>query len=219
MKNIAAELGPGAVSWWQDWRGECVAIIGAGPSAKTADIERLRDRIHVIAINESYRLAPWAEIVYACDLAWWQLHKGLADFTGLKLTHDRIACNHYRDLHHVEIDNVSADDIKLERPNSIGAGGNSGFQAMNLAVQFGATGILLIGIDCNLEHGEHWHGRHPYQMNNPAPSNVKRWRGAWENAAGKLAQLGVDVVNCSPISALTKYPRMTVQEALARWQL
>src|SRR5262245_24717747 len=218
MKNIAAELGPGAVSWWQDWRGECVAIIGAGPSAKTADIEQLRDRIHVIAVNESYRLAPWAEIVYSCDFAWWQLHKGLVEFTGLKLTHDSVACKHYPALQHVIIENVSSDKILLERPSHIGAGGNSGFQAANLAVQFGATGILLVGIDCNLEHGEHWHGRHPAQMNNPAQSNVKRWRGAWEGAAGALQALGVDVVNCSPISALQNYPKMTIDEALARWQ-
>lgn len=217
--NRAAELGPATVPWWLDWRGECVAIVGAGPSAKKVDVGALRDRIHVIAVNESYRLAPWAEAVYSCDLAWWNLHKGLADFAGLKLTHDAIACRTYPALKRIQIESVTGDDILTDRPTYVGAGGNSGFQAMNLAVQFGATGIALIGIDCTLEHGEHWHGRHPYHMNNPAPSNVKRWRGAFEKAAPKLNAMGIDVVNCSPLSALSNYPKMTVGEALERWQL
>jgi hypothetical protein len=217
--NLAAELGPQTIAWWQDWRGECVAIIGAGPSAKAIDVDMLRGRIHAIAINESYRLAPWADIVYSCDLAWWRLHKGLEEFAGLKLTHDLIACRTYPALKHIKIENVGSDDILTDQPSYVGAGGNSGFQAMNLAIQFGATGILLVGIDCNLEHGPHWHGRHPYQMNNPAPSNVKRWRAAFDSVASKLHALGIDVVNCSPISALTNYPKMTVPEALSRWQL
>jgi hypothetical protein len=179
----------------------------------------LRNRIHVIAVNESYKLAPWAEVLYACEFAWWNLHKGLDEFAGLKVAFDAIACNHYPALKRVYIENKAGDEMLFDRPGYIGAGGNSGFQATNLAAQFGAAGIILIGIDCNLEHGEHWHGRHPYHMNNPAPSNVKRWRGAFDGAGGKLQALGVDVVNCSPISALKNYPKMTVGEALARWQL
>jgi hypothetical protein len=219
MENRAAEIGPQTVSWWRDWRGECVAILGAGPSAKRADIGALQNRIHVIAVNESYRLAPWADAVYSCDLAWWKLHNGLADFAGLKLSHDAIACRTYPGLHRIWIENVAGDELLLDRPTYVGAGGNSGFQAMNLAIQFGATGIALVGIDCNLEHGEHWHGRHPYHMNNPAPSNVKRWHKAFDGVAASLRKMEIDVVNCSPISALSNYPKMTVPEALARWQL
>jgi hypothetical protein len=217
--NKAAELGPRTVSWWMDWRGECVAIIGAGPSAKREDVDQLRDRIHIIAVNESYRLAPWADAVYSCDLAWWQWHKGLNEFTGLKLTHDAVACRHYPALKRVQIEQVTSDEILTDKPSYVGAGGNSGFQAMNLAIQFGATGIALLGIDCNLEHGEHWHGRHAYHMNNPAPSNVKRWRAAFDGVADKIKKMGIDVVNCSPISALANYPKMTVAQALERWQL
>jgi hypothetical protein len=217
--NKAAELGPQTVPWWFDWRGECVAIVGAGPSAKREDVDQLHNRIHVIAVNESYRLAPWADAVYSCDLAWWKLHKGLDDFPGLKLTHDAIACRTYPALKRVQIESVTSDDILIDRPSYVGAGGNSGFQAMNLAIQFGATGIALIGIDCNLENGEHWHGRHPYHMNNPAPSNVKRWRKAFDGVAEKLKNMGIDVVNCSAQSALTQYPKLTILQALKRWQL
>jgi hypothetical protein len=217
--NDICERGLRQIAWWRDWRGECAAIIGAGPSARTARVELLRERIHVIAVNESFRLAPWADIVYSCDCAWWTLHKGLPEFTGLKLTHDRKACNEFPGLKRVEIERPNIDELLIERPNWIGAGGNSGFQAMNLAVQFGATGIMLIGIDCNLVNGAHWHGRHPYMMNNPMESNVKRWRRAFDGAAAKLMSIGVDMVNCSATSALANYPKLTIPQALQRWGL
>ena len=216
--NKAAELGPSTVPWWQDWRGECCAIIAAGPSAKKAPVELLRDRIHVIAINESYRLAPWAEILYSCDFAWWSQHKGARDFKGLRLCHDLRACNEFG-LHRVMIESVGSNELLLDRPSYVGAGGNSGFQALNLAVQFGATGIMLIGVDCSLDHGQHWHGRHPYPMSNPAENNVQRWRTAFEGIAARLAALGIDVVNCSAISKLTQYPKCSIEEGLDRWGL
>jgi len=206
-------------SWWQDWTGECVAIVGAGPSAKKAGVETLRDRIHVIAINESFKLCPWAEILYGCDKAWWDHHRGLPDFAGLRLCHDGTACQYYKGLQRIWIDNPAGDELLFDRPTYLGAGGTSAFQAMNLALQFGATGILLVGVDCTLEHGEHWFGRYPSPMNNPAQSNVVRWKKAFDGAAYGLRKRGIDVVNCSPISALVNYPKMTIPEALARWQL
>jgi hypothetical protein len=216
--NKAAELGPSMVPWWQDWRGECAAIIAGGPSAKTAPVELLRDRIHVIAVNESFKLAPWADILYSCDYAWWQLHKGMRDFKGLRLAHDLRACNEFG-LQRIVIEQVGSNELLVERPSYVGAGGNSAFQALNLAIQFGATGIILIGVDCSLDHGQHWHGRHPYPMSNPAESNVQRWQKAFDGAAARIAGLGIDVVNCSPISKLTQYPKLSIAEALERWQL
>jgi hypothetical protein len=216
--NKAAELGPATIPWWQDWRGECVAILAAGPSAKQQPIELLRDRIHVVAINESYKLAPWSEILYSCDFAWWQAHKGVKDFAGLRLSHDLRACREYG-LHRVMIEQVGSNDVLLDQPTYVGAGGNSGFQAFNLALQFGVTGVMLIGVDCSLDHGMHWHGIHRMPMSNPMEINVKRWRQAFDGVAARVRALGIDVVNCSEISKLTEYPKMTVPEALERWQL
>ena len=216
--NPAAELGPALVPWWLEWRGECVAIVGAGPSAKQVPLDILRDRIHVIAISESYKLVPWADALYSCDYAWWHHNRGVKDFAGLRLSHDRRACDEYG-LRHVAIDLVGANDLCLDKPSHVGAGGNSGFQAFNLAVQFGVTGIILIGIDCSGDHGLHWHGRHPMPMSNPMEYNFKRWAAAFDGAASRLQALGVDVVNCSTISRLTRYPIMTIPEALERWQL
>jgi hypothetical protein len=204
--------------WWLDWKDECVAIIGAGPSAKKAGVEALKDRIHVIAINESWNLCPWAEVLYSCDEGWWKLHDGVKQFAGLKVAHSPTAIQRYPDIKRVVVE-PSCNDIKMAEPGELGAAGNSGFQAMNLALQFGVNGILLVGFDCHLDYGCHWHGRHPPPLTNPAQSNVNRWIKGFEGVASKLKMMGVQVINCSLDSALTAYPKMTIEGALARWRL
>lgn len=216
--NRAAELGPQAFAWWPDWRGQCAAVVGAGPSLKGVCLEPLRGKVRVIAVCESFRLVPWADALYSCDFAWWQMHKGLKDWPTLRFAHDARACQEYG-IHRTQVADVSCDDITTDEPGRIGAGGNSGFQAFNLAIQFGVRAVLLIGIDCHLEfglHNPHWHGRHPSPLSNPLESNVARWRKAFDSVAGKVRGLGVEVINCSTSSALANYPKMTIDAALAR---
>lgn len=85
---------------------------------------------------------------------------------------------------------------------------------MQLAVQFGAKRLLLVGFDMRVDHGLHWHGRHGAGLNNPNQQNVARWRRVIDAAAPTLQALGVTVINCSPISALENYPKMSLSEAL-----
>lgn len=96
----------------------------------------------------------------------------------------------------------------------IGGGGNSGFQAVNLAAQFGVREIILVGFDMHLGDGVHWHGRHPPGLNNPRASTVARWRERLDAQAARLARLGITVLNASPTSALTAFPKTTLEAAL-----
>jgi len=105
--------------------------------------------------------------------------------------------------------------MSFEKFGLLGAGGNSGFQAINLAVQTGAARIGLIGFDMSLAAGVHWHGRHGGGLNNPRADVIAGWRYDLDAAAPKLAALGVEVVNLSAQSALTAYRHMTLEEALS----
>lgn len=217
--NVAAELGPSQFDWWQDWRGECVAIIASGPSTKAADLEILRNRIHVIAIKENVNLCPWADVVYGCDGPWWKHRRGLPDFKGIKISQDAAVCAQYG-LHKINVADPKLDKILTEKPGVIGAGGNSGFQALNIAVQFGATGILLIGFDMHGRGGAHWYGRNGWAMaNNPDEDNFQRWQRSLRAIASELVASGIDVVNASPISAVDCFRRDTIERALAGWGL
>lgn len=176
------------------------------------ELLRKRNDVRVIVINTSYKLAPWADVLYACDAKWWRIHRGVPEFKGMKVTQDKNACTEFNGLHLVKVEKF-VDELLLNPYGTLGAGGNSGFQAINLAVQFGISRILLIGYDMN--DGNHWHKRHPAPLSNPHPiSNLPRWRRAIDGMAPKLAELGIEVVNCNHGSALRAYRRMTLPEAI-----
>lgn len=151
-------------------------------------------------------------MAYACDLTWWQRYYWQTR-QPLKLTVDKAAARQFSDLQLVGL-NKSDDRLELLKPGTVGWGGNSGFHALNLAVQFMAGKIILVGYDMRVDHGLHWHGAHPKGMNNPKAGNVDRWRRNIDAAAETIAALGIQVINASAVSALQNYPKMTLREAL-----
>jgi len=110
---------------------------------------------------------------------------------------------------------AKTDRLLLDEVGRIGGGGNSGFQALNIALQLGADRIILVGFDMNDSAPVHWYGRNRWPLaNNPNAQNFRRWRDAFGVAATQLQALGVRVVNASPKTALTCFPVMTLDEAL-----
>jgi hypothetical protein len=109
--------------------------------------------------------------------------------------------------------------ILLEQPGVIGAGGNSGFQALNLAAQFGANRVILAGFDMHAAAGVHWHGPHGKNLNNPSDLNFVRWREAFAGIVPTLMSAGIEVINASHDSALAMFQKMSIDDALARWDV
>lgn len=201
--------------WWPAWEGETVIIVASGPSAKDVPLRDVKDEAKFIAINESWRLAPWADILFGCDYAWWRCVDGCRDFEGLKLsTEAKASGTKPWKIKPVGL-NRGSDAMEFKKLGTVGWGGNSGFHCYNLAVQFGCKKIIFVGYDMTVAHGEHWHGRHPKGLNNPSAGNVERWRRAVDAPAEKVAALGIKVINCSPVSRLRNYPKMSIEEALA----
>jgi hypothetical protein len=98
----------------------------------------------------------------------------------------------------------------------IADGGNSGFQALNIALQFGLRPIILVGFDMRLDAGLHWHGPHPPGLNNPSDKNLVHWRRCFETAAGQLQGFRVPVINASLQSTLQGFPKVPLAEALKK---
>lgn len=212
--NRAAELGPGRIPWWKDWRDECCALIASGSSLPKDRLHLLRDRMHVAVIKENVNLCPWAEVVYGCDAPWWRHKRGLPDYKGLKVAYDPQL--NFGNINLIRIPDGLCDELLYDEPAVLGSGGNSGFQLLNLITQFGCTGILLLGFDMG---GEHWYGRNLWDFaNNPDNSNFRRWAKAFNKNAAKLKSMGVDVVNASK-GAITAFDKGTIEEAIERWGL
>lgn len=201
--------------WWQDWSGETCVIVASGPTARDVPIEKARGLAHFIAINESWRLAPWAEILLGCDASFWDAKNGVPEYSGIKLCLERGPTTKNWGINFLPSKRPDDRIVLNEEIGKVGWGGNSGFNAFNLAIQFGCRKVILVGYDMRIDYGVHWHGKHAEGMGNPTRGNAERWRRAMDAAAKPVRDHGVMAINCSPISALQNYPKMTFEEALA----
>lgn len=200
--------------WWPDWTGDVCVIVASGPSASDAKLGIANGSAKFISVNSSWRLAPWSDVLYACDHAWWSGANGCSEFAGLKLTIDKRASDVDGWRVNLVGCNKKDDRAVLDGTNVVGWGGNSGFHALQLAVQFGCTKVLLVGFDLTISNGLHWHGPHENGMHNPCARHVERWRRVIDAAATPIGERGVRVINCSTQSALRRYQTMRFEDAL-----
>lgn len=143
------------------WRGQSVCIIASGPSLTRADADYARlaaDR--VIVINNSYKLCPAADVLYAADEHWYRRYA--PQFDGEKWSSVRnVAWRDKPAPPGVQLAKT-IQGSKLSDAELIYEGSNSSFQAMNLALWWGARKIVFLGLD--LQHSPdgqtHWHGDH-----------------------------------------------------------
>jgi len=198
--------------WVPDWSDKPIAIIASGPSASEARLGLLAQRARVIAVNDSWKLYPGSDALFACDYEWWKANKGVPEFQGLKISSDNRALSRWPEIKYAK--RVLVDILLVGQKGKIGWGGNSGFQAINLAVHMGAKKIILIGFDMRLDLGLYWHGRHEGRLTNPKTSYVDRWRRAIDGVYAQLCDLGISAYNCSPVSHLAAYPKMSLEDAL-----
>lgn len=170
-----------------------------------------------MAVNDAYKLLPFADALYACDGRWWDLHKGCPDFVGEKWSsHD--------ETFNKKIERARRYGLKLIRGERgdrfsfdrsyIRYAGNSGFQAVNLVMHFGARLIILVGFDMRLVDGkQHFFGSHPGSMLPIREDIVMNWRRRFSEAAKHLPH-GIEIINATPGSALDCFPQMSLLEAL-----
>lgn len=189
--------------------GRTVAILASGPSMSQAVADAVRAAgIPAIAINTTHRLAPWAWMLYAADREWW-LHPGNADaqhFAGLK-----VCCQPVPGV--LQLRNAGSVGYSDEA-DCVHTLGNSGGQALQIAVKAGAARVLLCGFD--MRDNGHWHGHHPAGLRDTEWQTYAEWVKRFEKIAPVLAQRGVDVVNVTPGSALTCFRTSTLEAELAQ---
>lgn len=168
------------------FQGRTVAVVAGGRSALDFCAP---PGCAIVAVNLSFRLHPNADMLYAGDGGFWMTYRDACRFPGLKLAPSTVDCVCPSVLRCVNV--ADTPDLVFEPICTVGTGeGNSGFQAMNLAVQFGARKLILAGFDfC----GDHWHERHPRGLGNPSQGQFVKWRRCFECNIDLLIQRGIDV--------------------------
>jgi hypothetical protein len=192
--------------------GETIACLGCGPSLTQDDVNAVRGRARVIAINDAFILAPWADVLYACDQHFWKIHNGVPEFQGLRysLTAKPGKWPGVQNLKYTMGDGLDLDPSSVKTGR--GSGSNSGYQAINVAVHLGAKRILLLGYDMQLgTKGEkNWHKPHDVRPASP----YAEFRKSFQSLVQPLKNAGIEVVNCSRRTALTAFPCVPLERAL-----
>lgn len=199
------------------WPGETVVIMATGPSLAAADVEACRGKARAIVVNNAHVLAPWADVLYSSDRYWWPHHKGVPSFTGLKygIGSSVGKSNPFSGYPDIQVlKNTGYTGLELD-PRGLRHARNSGYAAVNLAVHFGVSRILLLGYDMGIRGGQvHFFGKH-VGMNNPDDSHFASWRKHFATLVEPLRAAGVSVLNCTPGSSLSCFPMADLRSAMA----
>lgn len=197
------------------WNGCRVVVAASGPSL-SAQVAAVCDGEIVLAVNDAYKLFPNAAVLYACDAVWWEVNNFVPEFSGERWTshstsprNDKTGLKN-RELFHI-IGGRTQSGFSTD-PGFVSYGNNSGFQAVNLAILFGATEIVLIGFDMRVV-GEksHFFGNHKVPLR--AANSYLTWINEFANA-GKMLDKRIQITNATPNSALKCFPMIPLEEAL-----
>lgn len=181
--------------------------IASGPSLTAEQVAQVQawrqasdDRV-VLVVNTSFRIAPWADVLYGMDSQWWRAYgeEVAASFPGKRVT-NAIPHPQWRVL-------PGAQVVPGWQPF-----GNSGAGAIYLAARLGARRVGLIGYDCRTQpQRKHWHPDHPGRLGNCGSI------ASWPYHFGQLAKwlCEVEITNCTPGSALKAFPAGVLEEWLA----
>jgi len=163
-----------------------------------------------IAINDTYRLAIDAEIVYASDSMWWRMNPQALECRGIKATVEAVRGIAPNVDDRVRVLRNSGRDGFDPHPGHVRTNCNSGAVGIQIAAHARAARILLLGFDMR---GGHWHAPHERPLGNPGPASFRRWI-AHITGLAKALPAGVQVLNCTPGSALTCFPMATLDDVI-----
>jgi len=195
-------------------RGEFWVIMGSGPSLCAGDAAYVRGKARVMVINTSFRMAPWADVLYTNDHDWLGifLRELYGGFNG------EIWCGHpqlagVEGIHHIPFDKTAVG-LKPQ-PGHIAWGMNSGGAGLSLACNhFAACAVVLLGFDQQWTDGQpRWHGAHPEGLQNQKPG-FHRWAVWFRQAAADAAAAGIEIINCSRETSLDCFTRKDLRAVL-----
>lgn len=170
------------------------AVVASGASLTKEQVELVRQAKAdgklkgVIAVsNVGLDMMPDADALVSHDSKWWYNNKNALKFAGRKFCRFTLG---------------GTEQFEPRLTNAC----NSGLMAMEVAWKvFGAEKIILLGVDMK---GSHYFGNHPLPLKNSGVFDFKRHLNQFNYWNG------CEVINCTPDSALTKFPFQELKDVL-----
>lgn len=175
-----------------------IAICASGPSLKREDCVKLISAgIPTIAINSSWEMIPECTYIYSGDYQWWRHHIQRVPPTPEYWTCSPRACELLK--------------INYFKPDYLSPY-NSGQRAILFAAHLGVEQIILLGFDCSLKNGTHWHGDHK-ETGNPTVDCTHNWKKQFGIVSDHLKDK-VQITNCSRETELSCFRCASIDEVL-----
>lgn len=216
-RHIVIDDKPTPVPFWEPDRsleGQIVVIVGGGPSHADIDLDRLSGH-RFFAINSACRkvrpIATKDDVLYFNDNSWNENRPELVeDWPGMVVSSNRNVKARLKDA--VRRVDVCALTYTMKVPPDY-AHASSGHSAACLAAVMGARRILLIGFEGKAVNGR-THGHNDYSQHD-LRAYAERFVPGWGGLAPAFKRMDVEVLNCTPNSAVTAFRFADLYAALS----
>lgn len=224
------------------WEGGTAYILGGGPSiprqfgvpedviksvmtgavqpdAYSSYFTPIHDK-HVIGVNNAFKIGNWIDALFFGDSGWYvQYRLTLATLPILKITCcDRFAGKPEKEcagIRYLARDKKKVFGISSD-PTKVCWNNNSGAAAVSLAAHFGVKRIVLLGFDMTLDSAKvsHWFGSYNRKSKRPVVPPFARHLKGFDAIANDAIQMGIEILNASPDSAITQFQKVNVLSLL-----
>jgi len=187
-------------------------IIGTGPSLTRSQIQKV-SHLRKFGANRAFEFD--IDVLHGCNYQFWHYYwPQIKDLRCHKWTTRPQLKGTYPGLNYIEerwIDGLSTD------PNYIAAHHGTGPQVINLAYHYGCKTMLLIGWDMRFDGKitdrqytgkRHYFGEYPQALEHwPRTGPNGELSGLIREVETiKPSDYGIEIINCTPESALTCFP-------------
>ena len=189
-------------------KGKRIFILASGPSLKALDLSRLKRRI-VMGMNRSFLTYPKTHYHCVMDHRLFELYeKELHETRYLFTLQDR--------PWGIPMELLGTKGFSWDLEKGIYSGYTISFVALQVAVYMGFQEIYFLGLDLKHEGSNtHFFG-HDFHSEKHETTEFPKMEKMLTYAATSLQDSNVQVFNCSPVSTLTCFQKISFEEAVSR---
>jgi len=177
-----------------------IFCIASGPSLTRADCDLIaQSGAKVCCVNNAWQMFDQVDYLYAGDLKWWKAYGDQVSIpVGERWTCAKSAAKKF--------------SLNLHKANGPF---NSGMRAIQWAIEQGFKVIGLLGYDCSLKNGGHFHADHIFPKARPlTDQKVQKWHMQFLKVERQAIRAKAKVYNCSRYTELGCFPVMSLEDAL-----
>lgn len=199
------------------FKGETVFVLASGPSVTQEIADRLQGQKgqRVVVINSTYKLCLWADLWFFTDNNVYSDNRdAVAAFAGHVVTMGRLP-KREMPLKVKRVKGNWGPDFIPGWDGVIRQGRSSGHTAISLAIAMGAARIVLLGYDMHLAPDGREHHHNDYE-GRPRDLDIyeREFLPAFKGWDADAKRCGVEIINCTPGSALKEFTMRDLDEVL-----